>query len=178
MRLVFIHGAPGAGKLTTAKAVQSRTNARLFDNHASIDVARTVFDFGAPGFWELVQTVRLSVLDAAAKGGVPLLVMTFVYVAPSDLPTFEQFEAAVRRHGGDMLPVYLQCSTPEIVRRIGNPDRVARKKMATEEGVRDFIAQNQVSAVPRPACLVLDSEADDADANAVRIIRHFSLGAA
>jgi hypothetical protein len=25
---------------------------RLFDNHAAIDVARTVFDFGAPGFWE------------------------------------------------------------------------------------------------------------------------------
>src|SRR6266849_4701801 len=67
MKLVFIHGAPAAGKLTTARALLALVNGRLFDNHAAIDVARTVFDFGAPGFWELVQEVRMSVLDAAAK---------------------------------------------------------------------------------------------------------------
>jgi hypothetical protein len=67
MKLVFIHGAPAAGKLTTARALVSRVQGRLFDNHAAIDVARAVFDFGAPGFWELVQNIRLSVLDAAGK---------------------------------------------------------------------------------------------------------------
>src|SRR5215468_9256122 len=138
MKLVFIHGAPGAGKLTTARALLARENGRLFDNHAAIDIALTVFDFGAPGFWELVQTVRTSVLNAAAEQCVPLVVMTFVYVEPYDLPTFEQFEATVLRHGGQLLPVFLQCSTAEIVRRIGNADRVAKKKMASEESVRDF----------------------------------------
>jgi AAA+ superfamily predicted ATPase len=60
MKLVFLYGAPGRGKLTTARALRNRVNGRLFDNHAAIDVARMVFDFGAPGFWELVQTVRTS----------------------------------------------------------------------------------------------------------------------
>jgi hypothetical protein len=62
MKLLFIHGAPAAGKLTTARALLNRVDGRLFDNHAAIDVARTVFDVGEPGFWELVQAVRMSVL--------------------------------------------------------------------------------------------------------------------
>jgi hypothetical protein len=175
MKLLFIHGAPAAGKLTTARAVLNRVSGRLFDNHAAIDVARTVFDFGAPGFWELVQSVRMSVLDAGAERSLPLLAMTFVYVDPHDLATFEQFETIVQRHGGELLPVFLQCSTEELVRRIASADRVARKKMASEESVRDFVAQHQICAVPRAACLVLDSAANGADANAQSIIRHFNL---
>ena len=68
-----------------------------------------------------------------------------------------------------------QCSLNEIVRRIGNPDRVAGKKMASEQSARDFLIRHQVAPVPRADCLVLDSEANDAQANAQRIIRHFNL---
>jgi adenylylsulfate kinase-like enzyme len=175
MKVLFIHGAPAAGKLTTARALLNRVNGRLFDNHAAIDIARTVFDFGAPGFWELVQAVRMLVLDAAAENSVPLLVMTFVYVDPDDWLTFEQFEAIAQRHGGELLPVFLQCSTEEIIRRVGNSDRVARKKMASEQSVREFVGRHQICAVPRAACLVLDSAANDAEANAECIIRHFNL---
>jgi hypothetical protein len=176
MKLVFIHGAPGAGKLTTARALLSRVHGRLHDNHAAIDVARTVFDFGASGFWELVQTVRISVIDAAARGHVPIMVMTFVYVEPDDIVAFEQFEAVVEQHGGQLLPVFLQCTTDEIVRRIGNADRVARKKMTTEQAARDFMARHRICAVPRPTCLLLDSGANDADANANSIVEHFRIG--
>ena len=98
----------------------------------------------------------MSVLHAAAERSVPLLVMTFVYVDPHDLVTFAQFEAIVARHGGELFPVFLQCSTEEIVRRIANTGRVARKKMASEQSVRDFVTRHQICAVPRAACLVLD----------------------
>jgi hypothetical protein len=175
MKLVFIHGAPGAGKLTTARALLARQPGRLFDNHASIDVVRTVFDFGAPGFWELVNSVRVSVVDAAAKHGTPLVVMTFVYVEPDDLPIFEQFETAVTSYGGELLPVFLRCSIDAIVRRVGHPDRVARRKISSEKSAREYMARHRISAVPRSSCLVLDSQANDADTNAGRIISHFNL---
>jgi|SRR5215470_8326040 len=93
MKLVFLHGAPAAGKLTVAKALLRAVPGRLFDNHAAIAVAQTVFDFGAPGFWELVNAVRSSVLEAAAGHGVPLVVTTYCYVEPDDRPAYEQFEA-------------------------------------------------------------------------------------
>jgi len=85
MKLLFLHGAPPTGKLTVAKALLERLPGRLFDNHAAIDLARTIFDFGAPGFWELVHSVRCSALDAA-EHGVSLVVTTFCYAAPDDRP--------------------------------------------------------------------------------------------
>jgi hypothetical protein len=175
MKLIFLHGAPGSGKLTVAKALLRLVTGRLFDNHAAIDVARTIFDFGAPGFWELVQAVRLLVLDAAARENVPLIVTTFVYVEPDDLPTFQQFESVVQRRDGQLLPVFLQCSEAEITRRIGNVDRSERGKMTSEQGVRDFLTRHKVSPVPRPDCLILNSEIQSAEATAGEIIRHFNL---
>jgi transposase len=64
---VRTHGAPAAGKLTTARALIGGISGPLFDNHAAIDLARTVFEFGAPGFWELVQATRILVLESASE---------------------------------------------------------------------------------------------------------------
>jgi len=58
MKLVFLHGAPATGELTVAKALLHIAEGRFFDNHAAIDVARTVFDFGAPGNWEFQCVLR------------------------------------------------------------------------------------------------------------------------
>jgi chloramphenicol 3-O-phosphotransferase len=174
-RLIFLHGAPATGKLTVAKALLRAVPARLFDNHAAIDVARTLFDFGAPGFWELVHTVRSAAVNAAAEQGVPLVVTTYCYAEPDDRPTFEQFEAIVQRHGGELLPVFLHCSKEEIIRRVSNADRAERRKIKSKRGLDTFLAQYNISPVPRTHCLVLDSEARPADATAQKIIRHFNL---
>jgi hypothetical protein len=47
--------------------------------------------------------------------------------------------------------------------------------MTSEQSARDFMVRHRVSAVPRPTCLVLDSAANPAEANAERIICHFNL---
>ena len=173
--MIFLHGAPATGKLTVAKALLRAVPGRLFDNHAAIDVARTLFDFGAPGFWELVHTVRSAVVDAAAEHGVPLVVTTYCYAEPDDRPAFEQFEATVQRHGGELLPVFLHCSKEEIIRRVSNADRAERRKITSEKGLDTFLAQYNISPVPRTDCLVLDSETRSADATAQEIIQHFDL---
>lgn len=175
MKLVFLHGAPATGKLTVAKALLRSVPGRLFDNHAALDVARTVFDFGAPGFWRLVHAVRSSVLDASAEHGVALVVATYCYAEPEDRPAFERFEAIVQRHGGEVLPVFLHCSKEEVIRRLGNADRAERRKITSEKGLSEFLAQYNISPVPRTDCLVLDSGTRSADATARQIIRHFDL---
>jgi hypothetical protein len=175
MKLIFLHGAPATGKLTVAKALLRILQGRLFDNHAAIDVARTVFDFGAPGFWELVHAVRLSVLDAAAEHRVPLVVMTYCYSEPEDRTAFEQIEKIAQRHGGELHPVFLSCSKDELLRRVGNADRVERRKTASATGLNNFLAEFNISPVPRGHCLKLDSEAQSAEATAREIVRHFGL---
>ena len=175
MNLIFLHGAPATGKLTVAKALLQTVPGRLFDNHVAIDVALTVFDFGAPGFWELVHAVRSSVLIAAANQNIPLVVATFCYAELDDRPAFEQFDTIVKQHAGEMLPVYLSCSREEAIRRVGNTDRAERRKITSAKGLDQFLAQFNISPVPRANCLMLDSEAKSAEETAQQIIRHFGL---
>lgn len=177
MKLLFLHGAPATGKLTVAKALLGMVPGRLSDNHAAIDLARTIFDFGAPGFWELVHTVRYAAFDAAGEHGVPLVVTTFCYVEPDDRPQFEDFEAIMRRRGGELLPVFLHCSRQEAARRVGNPDRVERRKMTSAESLNRDLDRYEFTPVPRPDCLKLDTEVRPAEATAREIINHFGLNA-
>jgi hypothetical protein len=177
MQLLFLHGSPATGKLTVAKALLGTIPGRLLDNHAAINFALTVFDFGAPGFWELVHEVRCSAIDMAAQHRVPLLVMTFCYTEPEDRAEYEKFEEIVQRHGGTLLPVYLHCSRKEALRRVDNPDRVARRKMVDGESLIEFLDGNNFSPVPRPDCLKLDTEVNSAGITARKIVRHFGLGA-
>lgn len=176
MKLLFLHGSPATGKLTVAKALLGIVPGRLLDNHAAIDFARTIFEFGAPGFSELVHDVRCSAMDAAAEHGMPLLVMTFCYSEPEDRARYDKFEEIMRRRGGELLPVYLYCSREEALRSVGNPDRVERRKMTDRESLIQFIDSNNFSPVPRADCLKLDTEVKPAEITAREIIRHFGLG--
>jgi hypothetical protein len=175
MKLLFLHGAPAAGKLTIAKAVLGMVPGRLFDNHAAIDLARMVFDFGAPGFWELVHSVRCAALDAAAQHGVGLVVTTFCYAEPDDRALYEDFEAIIQRHGGELLPVFLHCSREEAARRVGNPDRVERRKLTSAESLMRDFDRYDFSPVPRSDCLKLDTGARPAEATAREIVRYFGF---
>jgi hypothetical protein len=178
MKLLLLHGAPAAGKLTVAKALLGMVPGRLFDNHVAIDLALPIFDFGAPGFWELVHGARCSGIDAAAEHGVALLVTTFCYAAPDDRPQYEDFETIMQRRGGELLPVFLHCSREEAARRVGNPDRVERRKLTSAEILMGDFDTYDFAPVPRADCLRLDTEARPAEATARIIIGHFGLDTA
>jgi hypothetical protein len=175
MKLLFLHGAPAAGKLTVAKALLRIVPGRLMDNHAAIDLALTIFDFGAPGFWELVHDVRNAAFEAAAEQRVPLLVTTFCYAEPDDRPLFSRVEEIVQRRGGELPPVFLQCSREEALRRVGNPDRVERRKISSGEHLIRELDRYDLTAVPRADCLKLDTGTNPADVTAQQIVRHFRL---
>lgn len=175
MKLIFIHGAPAIGKLTVAKALRKIVPARLLDNHAAIDFAKTVFDFGAPGFWDLVHSAKVAALDAAARHGVPIVISTGCYSEPEDRQNFEERTAIVTRHGGCLLPVFLSCADAIREQRVGNPDRVERRKMASVEALRKFGREWNHAPVPRDDCLHLDSGQEEPEVIAVKIAEHFAL---
>jgi hypothetical protein len=175
MKLIFLHGSPAVGKLTVAKALLRLVPARLMDNHSNVDLARTIFDFGVPGFWELVHSSRCVALHAAGKHGVPLLVTTYCYVEPHDRAAVEEFESILGRYGGELLPVFLHCSREEAARRVGNPDRVERRKLSTTEGLIDYLDGHNFTAVPRADCVKFDTETMPPDAVAEEIVRRFAL---
>jgi hypothetical protein len=83
----------------------------------------------------------------------------------------------MRRRGGELLPVFLHCSREEAARRIGNPDRVERRKITSAEALIRDLDRYNLSPVPRADCLKLDTGARLAEAAAREIIGHFGLGA-
>lgn len=175
MKLLLLHGSPAVGKLTVSKAINQIIPSKLFDNHAAIDIALTIFDFGEAGFWELVQSVRVMVLKSAAEQNVPLLIMTYCYSHPEDEVDFLEFDNVIRKNGGEILPVYLSCSEAEAIRRVGGQDRIKRKKISTELGLKNFNAKHNIVSVSSENCLMIDTENQQAEQTANDIISHFNL---
>ena len=114
VKLVIIYGAPGVGKLTTARALAALTGFRLFHNHLAFDLAKAIFDFPSPPFAELSEKVRLAAFEAAARAKLPGLIFTFVYASPDDDPFMRKVIEIVEGHGGEVAlrPPALRASGP------------------------------------------------------------------
>jgi hypothetical protein len=123
-----------------------------------VDFARTVLAFDAPGFWELVHAARMVALEKAAQHGAGLVVQTSCYSHPEDLPLVEDFERVLARHGGVLLPVFLMCSRKTLEERVGSADRVARRKVASREGLDQCLSRWNLVPVPRANCLTVDTD--------------------
>jgi hypothetical protein len=176
-KLLFLHGAPAAGKLTIAQALLRLCPGRLFDNHAALDFAKTIFDFGAPGFWPLVHNVRLQAIEQAARHRIPLLVYTSCYSDPEDRPFVEAVEGILGQYQGELLPVYLQCPKALLQQRVGNADRIERQKVTSVEGLEQCLTQWNLVPLPRSNCLIVDSGKLGPEGAARQICDHFDLGA-
>ena len=46
MKLVFLYGSPGVGKLTVAEALSRLTGYKVFHNHLTANIAHLLFEIG------------------------------------------------------------------------------------------------------------------------------------
>lgn len=176
MKLIFIYGAPGVGKLTTAKALAALTGFKLFHNHLAFDLAKSIFDFPSPPFGELSGKVRLAAFEAAARAKLPGLIFTFVYAAPDDDIFVAKVIDAVEKERGEIHFVRLHCDAATHEQRVLAPERQAFGKITSVDGLRGAQARwNLTSAVPLRESLEIDNSALSAELAARRIAERFSL---
>jgi hypothetical protein len=165
MKLVFIYGQAGVGKLTVARELAALTGMALFHNHLVVDAVAAVFPFGSPGFVRLREQFWLEVFAEAAKG--TSLIFTF---APEDTVARDfpqRVKALVEAAGGKV--DFIRLTAPESVQdqRINAASRSAFGKLTSLELLRQlrpqFIAAMQ--AMPEPI-LTIDTAATQPDAAA------------
>ena len=123
MKLIFLHGLPGVGKLTAAHALAELTGFKLFHNHLVVDLVQSVFEFGSVPFVKLREKIWLEVFSEAAEANLDGLIFTFAYdrtVRPSFI---ENTRKVIESSGGEIFFVELTCSKEELEKRIEDPSR-------------------------------------------------------
>lgn len=129
MKLLFLHGPPAVGKLTVAREVAARTGWRLFDNHLTVDLVLSLYDFGTPGFIALREEIWLTVFRRALADGRPGLIFTFN--AESSVPQrfIDELFPEIAAKGGEIITVELTASEAELERRMGSASRREKRKL-------------------------------------------------
>lgn len=174
MQVIFLHGPPAVGKLTVARALQKRIPARLSDNHAAIDLAQTIIDFGAPGFWGLIHSLRLDLLEAAAATNLPYLLTTACYHT-GDEGIIADWQRVMDRYNASFLPVHLVCTPTAQAARVTQPDRTARGKLDNQKGLDHYMTKNDYAPLAYKNCLTIDTSELEPPKVAEHIITHFEL---
>jgi hypothetical protein len=123
VKLIFLLGLPGVGKLTVASELAKLTDFKLFHNHLVVDLVESVFEFGSQPFVELRENIWLAVFSQASEANLSGLIFTFAFDRTVQSSFIENILELIESSGDEVLFVELTCSTEELERRIEQPSR-------------------------------------------------------
>jgi chloramphenicol 3-O-phosphotransferase len=176
MNLVFIYGPPAAGKLSVATELAIRTDYTLFHNHQSIEFVKPIFPRGTPLFERMIETIRLLVIEEAARADLLGMIFTFVYAHPEDAPFVERVVDAVERHGGLVYFVQLVCDPATLGTHVANESRTAHGKITSPDTLHDVLHQRDLfTPLPGRHSLQIDSKQTTPHEAAQHIAAHYAL---
>jgi len=176
MKLIFLHGMPGVGKLTVARELASDTGYKLFHNHLTVDLVGSVFDFGTPQFIDLREKIWLDVFAEAAGSEVKGIIFTFAFEPTVREGFVDSVRTTVESRGGEVFFVKLICSPEELEKRITSDSRSRYGKLTSLDQFREL---NDAGAFADPGVtedrLVLDTTDLSAAETASRIVTGLKL---
>ncbi len=175
MKLIFIYGAPAAGKLTVANEIAAQTGFKVFHNHLSIDAIEPVFKFGSKPFFKLIEMIRVETIAEAARENVNLI-YTFCYAKDLDDTHVEKIVKAVEDNGGEINFVLLRCDRNELENRVLEEKRRKYGKANNLRILHELLDKYDLfSPVYNRDSLIIDNTNLAAEATARQIIEHFDL---
>jgi len=176
MKLIFIYGPPGVGKLTVAKELSKLTKFKIFHNHLTIDLVKSIFDYGTPEFWKAVHKYRFDLIERAARSKIKGLIFTLVYAARSDDRFIGALVSRVEKHKGKVLFVHLTCNKEELFKRVKHPSRKLFHKVKTHKELKGIVKEYDLfSNVPYRENMVIDNTKISPKKVAKLIQKHYRL---
>jgi chloramphenicol 3-O-phosphotransferase len=173
--LAFLHGPAASGKLTIARAMQTRLGFPVFHNHLVVDLLTTVFPFGTEPFVRLREEFRTAVFADAARVDRSIC-FTFTPEATVRPGFPERVRGLVEANGGRVRFVRLRVSEREQERRIGLPQRSEFHKLTSVETLRRL--RNYRAGVEQPPTdLEIDTDGRSPSESAAAIGDRFGLTA-
>ncbi len=178
--VVCLIGHYGVGKLTVAREVCARTNARLFDNHLVNNVIFSLIDADGTSqlprqVWDLVWEIReqaYRAIETIAPPEFSYVLTAAVIDSPRDRQVFERIETMVRHRAAAFVPVVLTCSDAAFAERVPTAERAARLKHIDVSTAAEFRRHQSLLPVDHPNALHLDTTAMTPQESAAAIIAH------
>lgn len=175
MKLIFLYGLPGTGKLTIARELADLTGYKLFHNHLTVDLLLSTFEFGSEEFVELRESIWLSVFEEAATS-LPALIFTFNPENSVRQSFVEKTQLTLAARGGEVLFVEVVCEPAELERRMDSPERRNHRKLVSLELYRKLKSVGVFGTPKMPApALTVDSTNASPGENARKIASHFAF---
>lgn len=176
MRLIFLYGLPGTGKLTVARELAALTGWNLFHNHLTVDLLLSVFPFGSPKFVELREQIWLSVIDAAAASSTEGLIFTFNPENSVRQSFVDAVQSVIPKHRGTIDFVDIVCDEAVLEARLDTPNRRQMKKLLSVELFRKLRGQGVFDSprMPEPQ-LRVDTTHQTPQESALQIIKELAL---
>lgn len=122
MKLIFIYGLPGVGKLTVANELSNVTGFKIFHNHLAIEMISSVFKFGSEPFIKLREKTWLDMFKYAQKYKSPGLIFTFVFEKTVANDFIEKVKKTMNKNS-EVYFVKLVCQQDEHNKRIIDDSR-------------------------------------------------------
>ena len=138
MKLIFLHGLPGVGKLTVAQELAKLTGFSVFHNHLAVDLVTSVFEFGSRPFVELREKIWLEVFAEAVSANLDGLIFTFAFDRSVRDSFVENTLRIIESAGGEVVFIELTCSPEELERRIADPSRQRFGKLSSLAQFREL----------------------------------------
>jgi hypothetical protein len=171
---------PGTGKLTIGREIKRQLEARgepcaLLDNHAThnlvwqlIPPERKFDDAVLAKVFEL----RRIVIEAAAELTSAAHSIVFTnFLPPTREPTIvDPHRALAQTLGKPLVAVELRCDRDEVLRRVGNPDRVVNLKLADPARAAQVMDGGQTLPTHWPELTHLDITGLSPEESAARLI--------
>jgi len=176
MKLIFIYGPPGVGKLTVAQELANLTGYKLFHNHLAVDLVYAVFDFKTKPFVELREKIWMMVFQRAKEERVKGLIFTFApeesvpdHFIPDVIKLIEDDQDTVNF-------VELTCDPGELRKRIVNPSRSKYAKGMSSDNVEKYYRRDYLipPSVHERKFSIDNTKLSPGEA-AIRIAKHYSL---
>ena len=139
MKLVFIYGPPATGKLTIAKELAKLTGYKIFHNHLTVDLIKSIFPFGTPQFENLNSNIRIKLFEAAAKDRVNGIIFTFCYAHPDDDNFVKKVVKRVEKRGGHVYFVHIYCDKFMLLKRVKGSSRWDYDKIKTAKSLKEML---------------------------------------
>jgi hypothetical protein len=176
MRLVFLYGPPGVGKLTVARELVALTGFKLLHNHLTVNLAASLFPYRSEPYTRLLRRVRRAAFAEAAREGVDV-VCTGVYNGSSEqLAAIGTYLEPVYEAGGTIGFVRMICERDTWLARVQDASRRADHKLTDpERAVALFEGRDPFAALPLEPTLSLDTTHLPPPESAARIAAHFGL---